>query len=67
MSDNLPALRPTCPATAEHGFMNYRPGRTPEQRWCGIWYDCTSCRSSGLYQSPELIADLERQRQAVTS
>lgn len=61
-SDNLPALRPTCPSSGKHGFMTYRPGKTPEQIWCGIWYDCSECRSSVLYHSPELLAFLDEQR-----
>lgn len=64
MNGNLPALRPVCPTNAEHGFMTYRPGRTSEQRWCGIWYDCTDfgCNSSVLLHSRELAESLDRQR-----
>lgn len=51
---------PECPAG--HGPMALRPlkGQTPEQRWCGAWYDCQSndygarCYCSTLVPSEEL-------------
>ena len=54
------AERPSCPASHEHGYMELRPlsRQTREQRWCGVWYDCSAarCHSSVLYPSPELRA-----------
>jgi hypothetical protein len=54
------AERPRCPSNPDgHGYMELRDppgGWTREQRWCGTWYDCRSCRSSTLYPSPELLA-----------
>lgn len=56
---------PDCPANADHGQMALRPiGRqTPEQRWCGTWYDCQRCSSSMLLPSPQLAEELAAQRQ----
>jgi hypothetical protein len=55
---------PECPKG--HGPMILRPGGTPEQRWCGTWYECapvqSGCRSAVLYPSPELTDALEVQR-----
>ena len=50
---------PTCPIG--HGPMVLRPigQQTPEQRWCGTWWDCESCRSSVLIPSPELAAQMK--------
>lgn len=52
---------PQCPQG--HGQMVLRDppgGHTPEQRWCGTWYDCPPgqfhCRSSVLLPSPDLRA-----------
>lgn len=36
--------------------------QTPEQRFCGAWWDCTYCRTAVLFPSQELTADLNRQR-----
>lgn len=61
------ALRPVCPSDPAHGFMELRDppgGWTPEQRFCGIWYDCRKGPghyASVLYQSPELVAFLAEQ------
>jgi hypothetical protein len=45
--------------------MTLRPvaNQTPEQRWCGEWYDCADprCRSSLLIPSEELNAHLATQ------
>jgi hypothetical protein len=34
---NLPERRPACGACGV--YLQYRPGRTREQEWCGTWYD----------------------------
>ncbi|MDD4564787.1 MAG: hypothetical protein PHE79_04850 [Eubacteriales bacterium] len=48
---------PTCPH-GEHGQMELRPieHQTPEQKYCGAWYDCKypGCSCSVLIMSPEL-------------
>lgn len=57
-----PFLCRTC-----HHPMVRRPldRQTPEQRWCGLWYDCKqnegTCGSTWLVQSPELLAHLAEQ------
>ena len=34
---------------------------TPEQRYCGVWYDCVSrCSNSRLYMSAALLAEYAR-------
>lgn len=47
-------------ACGRHGPMVRRDDgtQTPEQRWCGVWFDCTdpSCRASHLVPSVELAA-----------
>lgn len=39
--------------------MEYRPieRQTPEQKWCGDWYDCKEpgCMCSTVVMSPELL------------
>lgn len=63
MSDNLPMALPKCPA--HDRTLELRPDnlQTPEQRWCGLWYDCPSegCGNSYLDESPELAAFLMTQ------
>jgi hypothetical protein len=51
--------RPKCNQDG-HGYMELRPinQQTPEQKFCGVWYDCLRCGSSVLFQSPELIKQL---------
>jgi hypothetical protein len=47
---------PKCPV---HGTQTiFREGRTPEQKWCGVWYDCPEpgCHFSELLPSKEIIA-----------
>lgn len=52
------AERPSC---VRHGYMELRPieRQTPEQRWCGVWYDCAAphCMSSVLLPTGELAGD----------
>lgn len=57
MTLNLPAERPRC---RQHGYMVLRPAsrQTPEQQFCGVWYDCPEftsathrCGSSACYPS----------------
>lgn len=59
---------PLCPAHPEHGPLEQRPleEQTNEQRWCGEWWDCPEpgCRAGVLFESPELIAQREAQREA---
>lgn len=45
-----------CPAQTEHGELVERKSVTPEQAWCGKWFDCTRCMSSVLQMSDELKA-----------
>jgi hypothetical protein len=64
MSSTALAERPTCPATPAHGYLALRDppgGWTPEQRWCGTWYDCTRCTSGVLYPSRALREQLAAQ------
>ena len=60
------ASAPRCPARPEHGPTVRRPqaGQTPEQRFCGDWWDCRNpgCTSAVLVPSPELIAWLDARR-----
>jgi hypothetical protein len=53
-----------CPSCG--GAMHQRPEAkmTPEQAWCGTWFDCDrpGCWSSILHQSDELQAQLAEQR-----
>jgi|GEM_PF-3185135 len=59
---NLPMLLPTCPAHPDK-TMTLRPlkRQTKEQKWCGVWYDCTEpdCKCSALFPSKELDQHLE--------
>lgn len=52
----------TCPA--DGAPMVGRPGTTPEQRWCGEWFDCSrpGCRNSELIASAELASAHAAQR-----
>lgn len=53
MKNEIMAI-PKCPSCG--GKMEYRPGGTPEQRYCGAWYDCTApgCSCSVLIPSKEI-------------
>lgn len=59
---NLPACRPACPNG--HGLMVLRPAGTPEQEFCGTWYQCAPgpagdfCMSATLLPSPALVSQL---------
>ena len=57
----LPMELPQCP-TPDHGHMAIRPTQrqTPEQLWCGVWYDCERCSNSVLFSSRELMDHLAR-------
>ncbi|WBB94110.1 hypothetical protein [Verrucosispora sp. WMMC514] len=59
------------PACGRHGTMALRPldRQTPEQRWCGVWYDCTDpwCRTATLLPSPELRRQLAEQAEAAAA
>ena len=45
-----------CPAQVE------RKSLTPEQAWCGAWFDCTRCASSVLLPSSALQTSLDEMR-----
>lgn len=66
---SLPVRMPDCPANPSHGQMHLRPieRQTPEQRWCGTWYDCHRCWSSRLIHSTELRQSLMEQRARIAS
>jgi hypothetical protein len=60
----------TCP---RHGALVQRPDaqQTPEQRWCGTWYDCPGyqygghrCGRTVLVPSAELQTQLGTEREA---
>jgi hypothetical protein len=46
--------------------MELRPNYTPEQAFCGTWYQCTGqrCLNSVLMPSPGLLTQLDQQRVA---
>jgi len=48
--------RPICRHEG-HGHMELRPQhrQTPEQKFCGTWYDCLRCGSGELFPSPALL------------
>ena len=41
---------------------NRGAGSTPEQAFCGAWWDCSYCWTAVLFPSPELTAHLTAQR-----
>jgi hypothetical protein len=49
-------LLPECPTDKSHGQMILREESrmSYEQKWSGVWYDCSHCSSSVLYPSKEL-------------
>lgn len=53
MNKNLPMELPKC---KQHGEMilRSRKQQTPEQEYCGTWYDCPICKGSVLFVSAEL-------------
>lgn len=53
-----------CPSNPAHGVMlpRSKQHQTPEQLFCGEWYDCQHCKSSILDKSPELEAFLAQFR-----
>lgn len=63
-ADHLPMTLPECPCG--HGAMHQRDTKrqTPEQLFCGVWYDCHECSSSVLFTSVQLQAQLAEQRRA---
>lgn len=48
-----------------HGQMKLTKGHTYEQRWVGTTYECQrhDCHNSVTFTSPELQAELSRQKQ----
>jgi len=60
MSSVKPFSRPNPPAhTCKNGGeLVERPKthQTPEQIWCGTWFDCTRCGTTCLIESAELRA-----------
>lgn len=62
MTATLPMELPKC---HKHGVqMGLRPlaCQTPEQKFCGVWYDCPACTQSVLVESHELRAQLAEMR-----
>jgi len=60
MTTSLPMELPKC---SGHGIqMIARPPKTPEQRFCGAWYECPRCSETVLFVSSELRAQLEERR-----
>lgn len=58
----LPMELPKC---AEHKIqMILRPlsHQTPEQIFCGTWYDCPACTQTVLFQSAALLQQLEEMK-----
>ncbi len=45
------------PACPKHGEMQVRKPGTPEQAWCGTWYECKDprCMTAALIPSAESI------------
>lgn len=56
-----------CPNLQCNRPMVERPAanQTPEQRFCGVWWDCPRCGTSVLYPSVELEQQLAEQRASV--
>lgn len=63
-AQTLPMELPRCPSDDSHGYLELRPlsRQTPEQQWCGVWYDCLRCKSSVLFQSAQLQAQNDAAR-----
>lgn len=62
MTTMLPMELPKC---VEHKIqMVLRPlaHQTPEQKFCGVWYDCPACTQSALFQSAGLRQQLAEMR-----
>lgn len=70
------ALRPACHSCGR--FLELRPAtrQTPEQKWCGVWYDHPTGEigtfgvghtTSVLYESPALKAQLAEQRKELAT
>lgn len=63
--ENTKALVATrCPNPLCGRPMVQRPAvhQTPEQAFCGAWWDCTYCRSAVLFPSQDLTAQLNEMR-----
>ena len=45
---------PRCPHCGKPLALRPDGRQTPEQRWCGTWYDCLKCNYSLLLESREL-------------
>ena len=56
-SNKTPMLIPQCPHCKKQLSLRPEGRQTPEQKWCGTWYDCT-CGYSLLIESNELIESL---------
>lgn len=46
--------RPTCPLHKRPMLLRPVASQTPEQRWCGVWFDCSACGNSVLVPSQAL-------------
>src|SRR5438045_2293427 len=62
MTSTQPSNDLECP---RHGPLELRPTdrQTPEQRWCGTWYDCPHRDRTVLVPSVELCRQLDEQFQ----
>lgn len=51
------------PRCKDHGEMALRPisRQSPEQKFCGVWYDCPQCQCCVLFTSAELQRQLAEQ------
>jgi hypothetical protein len=67
--NKLPMAIPFCPYSRDHGRTELRPlaRQTPEQKFCGTWYDCPKCHSSVLFPSKELTDFLEQFKKPVVN
>lgn len=53
-----------CPTHKEPLIQRPETRQSPEQLWCGTWFDCPYCGYSELDKSEELKAQLAEQRAA---
>ena len=56
-----------CPTHNTDLIARPKARQTPEQLWCGDWFDCESCGYSELEQSTELSAFLNKQIESLKS
>lgn len=58
---NYPMELPKCPTHG--GGMIFRPAKTPEQAFCGAWYECAEpgCYCTVLIPTKELIGGIHHE------